>query len=153
MNNEQQVVAKMMIRKPVHEVFDAFIDPSKTTKFWFSKSSGKLNEHSGVTWRWETYNLDIQVSVLEIEDNKSILLSWGEGIYYSKIKWDFQDLGNNKTFVIITNFDFKMTEKNMHNHMIDSTGGFTLVLAGAKAFLEHSIQLGLVEDKWPKEMW
>jgi hypothetical protein len=31
----------------------------------------------------------------------------------------------------------------------DSTGGFTLVLAGLKALLEHNIQLNLVGDRFP----
>lgn len=33
--------------------------------------------------------------------------------------------------------------------MIDSTGGFTQVLAGLKALLEHGIELGLVRDSHP----
>jgi hypothetical protein len=32
----------------------------------------------------------------------------------------------------------------------NSTEGFTLVLAGAKAYLEHHIQLNLVLDRFPK---
>jgi uncharacterized protein YndB with AHSA1/START domain len=38
----QAPVAKtgMLIRKPVAEVFEAFLDPDVTTKFWFTKSSG-----------------------------------------------------------------------------------------------------------------
>jgi uncharacterized protein YndB with AHSA1/START domain len=32
----------MLIRKSVSEVFEAFINPDITTKFWFSKSSGRL---------------------------------------------------------------------------------------------------------------
>ena len=32
----------MLIRKPVAEVFEAFVDPDITTKFWFTKSSGRL---------------------------------------------------------------------------------------------------------------
>ena len=36
------VQAQMLIRRPVAEVFNAFADPAVTTKFWFSKSSGKL---------------------------------------------------------------------------------------------------------------
>ena len=31
----------------------------------------------------------------------------------------------------------------------DSTEGFALVLAGAKAWLEHGIQLNLVGDRFP----
>jgi hypothetical protein len=32
---------------------------------------------------------------------------------------------------------------------IDSTGGFSLLLAALKAFLEHGIELNLVEDHAP----
>jgi len=32
---------------------------------------------------------------------------------------------------------------------LDSTGGFTLVLAAAKALLEHNINLNLIADRFP----
>jgi len=32
----------MLIRKPVAEVFEAFVNPNITTKFWFTKSSERL---------------------------------------------------------------------------------------------------------------
>ena len=32
----------MLIRKPAAEVFDAIVNPDITTKFWFSRSSGRL---------------------------------------------------------------------------------------------------------------
>ncbi|EHK53368.1 activator of Hsp90 ATPase 1 family protein [Mesorhizobium alhagi CCNWXJ12-2] len=32
----------MLIRKPVEEVFEAIVNPDITTKFWFSKGSGRL---------------------------------------------------------------------------------------------------------------
>jgi hypothetical protein len=34
-----------------------------------------------------------------------------------------------------------------------STGGFTTVLDGLKAFLEYNIKLNLVADKFPKEVF
>jgi len=40
----------MLIRRPVAEVFEAFIDPDITTQFWFTRSSGRLepaNRSSG----------------------------------------------------------------------------------------------------------
>ena len=41
---ERAPVAKtgILIRKPVADVFEAFIDPNVTTKFWFTKGSGRL---------------------------------------------------------------------------------------------------------------
>lgn len=39
MLTQQPVVkAEMLIRKPVEEVFEAFVDPAVTTRFWFTKS-------------------------------------------------------------------------------------------------------------------
>ena len=43
----------MLIRKPVAEVFEAFINPDITTKFWFTKSSGRLEPDKQVQWDWE----------------------------------------------------------------------------------------------------
>ncbi len=34
--------ASMLIRRPVGEVFRAFVDPEITTRFWFTESSGGL---------------------------------------------------------------------------------------------------------------
>ncbi len=58
--------AEMLIRKPVAEVFEAFINPEITTKFWFTKSSGKLEAGKEVTWTWEMYNASAPVKVLEV---------------------------------------------------------------------------------------
>ena len=40
--------AEMLIRRPVAEVFEAFINPTITTKFWFTRSSGRLEPGSQV---------------------------------------------------------------------------------------------------------
>jgi uncharacterized protein YndB with AHSA1/START domain len=32
----------MLIRKPVSEVFEAFVNPAITAKFWFTKGSDRL---------------------------------------------------------------------------------------------------------------
>ena len=71
MNNlqlTQAPVAKaaMLIRKPVSEVFEAFIDPAITTRFWFTKSNGRLEPGKRITWTWEMYNVSTEVEVKEI---------------------------------------------------------------------------------------
>ena len=57
------VECQMMIRKPIAQVFQAFVDPTITTKFWFTKSSGKLEENKTITWEWEMYNVSTEVKV------------------------------------------------------------------------------------------
>lgn len=142
----------MAIRKPIQDVFNAFIDPAITTKFWFTKSTGRLEVGNHLDWTWEMYNLTVPVFVKEIVDNKKIVLEMGSGAQQSKVEWQFQELNPNKTFVIITNYDLPGTGDDLINQIRDSTGGFTLVLAGLKAYLEHGVELNLVLDKFPKEL-
>lgn len=49
------VKVEMLIRKPVHEVFEAFINPGITSKFWFTKGSGRLEAGTRVQWEWAMY--------------------------------------------------------------------------------------------------
>jgi len=144
--------AEMMIRKPIAEVFEAFIDPAITTKFWFTKSTGRLETGKQVDWIWEMYQLTIPVLIKEIELNKRIFIEWGTGEHQSTAEWIFKAYGPSKTYVKITNADLQGTGEELVNKRIDSTGGFTMVVAGLKAWLEHGIELNLVGDKFPKEL-
>jgi uncharacterized protein YndB with AHSA1/START domain len=51
---DEPIVAKaeMLIRSPVSSVFDAFVDPAITSKFWFSQGSAKLEVAKTVRWDW-----------------------------------------------------------------------------------------------------
>jgi hypothetical protein len=52
--------------------------------------------------------------------------------------------------VTITNHGFRGGDDEVVAQALDSMGGFTLVLAGAKALLEHGIELNLVADRHPQ---
>ncbi|WP_373228543.1 SRPBCC family protein [Cohnella sp.] len=136
--------AEMLIRKPVEEVFEAFIDPAITTKFWFTKSSGRLESGKNVQWDWEMYGASADVDVKEVEENKRILIELG-----TTVEWIFTPRAENETFVSIINTGFEGDGDDIVKQAIDSTEGFTIVLCGLKALLEHNIVLNLVADKAP----
>ena len=58
--------AEMLIRKPVAEVFEAFVDPEITRRFWFTKSTGRLETGKHIVWTWEMYDMSIDVDVKEV---------------------------------------------------------------------------------------
>ncbi len=58
---------------------------------------------------------------------------------------------DNTTFVSITNTGFSGDGDEIVKQAIESTEGFTLVLSGLKALLEHNIILNLVPDRFPKD--
>lgn len=141
------IVAQMLIRKPAKEVFNAFIDPAITTKFWFTKSSGKLEAGQTVTWEWEMYQAATQVSVKEIIPHQKISTQWGKPA--TTVDYEFTAVDENSTYVEIKNYGFNLDPDEMIKAVMDNTGGFTTVLDGAKAYLEFGLQLNLVGDKFP----
>jgi uncharacterized protein YndB with AHSA1/START domain len=144
------VKAGMLIRKSPEKVFEAFVNPEITTKFWFTRSTGRLEIGKHIVWTWEMYNVSAQVIVKEIEPNKRILIEWGDPGEMTEVEWTFTQYENDSTYVSITNTGFKGNGDSVVAQALDSTGGFTTVLDGAKAWLEHGIELNLIEDKFPK---
>jgi uncharacterized protein YndB with AHSA1/START domain len=146
LNQEPIVKAEMLIRKPVKEVFEAFVNPEITSKFWFTKGSGRLETGGRVRWDWEMYGVSADIDVKEIEDNKRILIDFGDG---TTAEWIFTPRAVDETFVSIINKGFQGDGDAIVNHAIDSMGGFTMVLCALKALLEHNINLNVVADKAP----
>jgi uncharacterized protein YndB with AHSA1/START domain len=142
--------AEMLIRKPVAEVFEAFINPAITSKFWFTKSSGRLEPDKQIQWDWEMYNASVQVHVKAVEQNRRILIEWTGYSGLTTVEWIFRPLTDDTTFVSITEAGFRGDGDEVVKQALDSTGGFTWVLAGLKALLEHNIILNLVADRFPE---
>ena len=141
--------AEMLIRKPVAEVFEAFVDPAITSKFWFTKGSGRLDTDREVTWEWGMYNFSIQIHVKEIEKNRKILIDWPGYGTPTTVEWIFTARPDGTTFVSITNQGFSGEDDEIVKQAIASTEGFTFVLSGLKALLEHGVVLNLVADRFP----
>lgn len=106
------VETAMLIRRPVAEVFEAFADPAVTSRFWFTRGSGRLEPGRTVRWDREMDGHSVDVKVKAVEPDRRIVIEW-EG------------------------------EPDA------SMGGFTIVLCGAKALLEHDIALNLIADRYP----
>src|SRR5205823_11997541 len=150
---EQVPITKtgMLIRKPVADVFEAFVNPDITTKFWFTRSSGRLEVGKHVQWDWEMYGISIQVTAKMIEPGRRIVLEWpGYGGAPTTVEWAFMPHEGGTTFVTITEAGFTADGDNLVKQVTSSTQGFSLVLAGLKALLEHNVRLNLVADRYPK---
>ena len=141
--------AAMLIRKPVAEVFEAFINPEITSKFWFTKGSGRLEPRKRVQWEWEMYGISVPVDVQSVERNTRIVVQWPGRKAPMTVEWIFTP-HEEGTFVAITHSGFDGDGDELVNQVTDSTQGFTLVLAGLKTLLEHNVTLNLVRDRYPK---
>jgi uncharacterized protein YndB with AHSA1/START domain len=141
----------MLIRKPAAEVFEAIVNPQITTQFWFTRSSGRLEVGKTTRWDWEMYDVSADVTAKTIEPNRLVVIEWPGYSGPTRVEWTFTPLKEG-TFVGVTESGFTGTGDELAKYVADSTQGFTLMLAGLKAFLEHGIRLNLTGDRFPKDL-
>ena len=146
-----QPVAKieLLIRRPVAQVFDAFVNPEAITKFWFNRTSGPLVADQSVTWYWDLHEASTKVRVLALEQDRRIYIEWDvDSDSPSRVEWTFEERADRGTYVSVVNSGFDRDADDVIDRIVDSTGGFALVLAAAKAYLEHGISLNIVADRF-----
>ena len=140
-------VVGMLIRRPIAEVFRAFVDPAVTTRFWFTDGSGTLEPGAVVIWTWAMYGVSTEVVVKVVETDRRILIDWDNRTTPTEVEWRFEPRGDH-AWVTVENRGFADDADGVAK-ALDSTGGFALVLAGAKIWLEHGIEPGFVVDRHP----
>src|SRR5262245_61575314 len=138
------VQAQMLIRKPASAVFQSFVDPSITSKFWFSRGSARLEQGKTVEWFWDMYGVSAQVAVKAIEQDRRILIEWP-----SRVEWTFTPHSDGTTMVRISVSGFTGSDDEIVAQAVDSMGGFSLALAAGKASLEQGVELNVVADHNP----
>lgn len=136
--------ACMLIRRPAAEVFEAFVDPAVTSRFWFTRGSGRLATGARVRWDWEMYGVGTDVLVKALEPARRILIDWDTADDPTEVEWLFEARGG-ETFVTVENRGFDDSPAGAAR-ALDSTGGFNLVMAAAKVWLEHGISPCIIED-------
>jgi len=140
------ITAEMLIRRPVGTVYEAFVDPAVTTKFWFTRSSGRLEEGVRVRWDWDMYGVGDDILVKKLEPNRRLEIEFSDG---TTAEWTFTARKEGGTFVSIVNYGFAGSEEEKTAQAVDAMGGYTMVLCALKALLEHGVRLNVVADKAP----
>ncbi|MFK0115222.1 SRPBCC family protein [Streptomyces sp. NPDC090994] len=141
--------ASMIVRRPPAEVFEAFADPSVTTRFWYSESSGRMVPGAELRWEWAVYGASVQVRVEAVEAGRLIRFAWGDQDQPTLVEMTFAPYAADATLVRVTETGFQGSGDDVVAWLDDTVGGFTTVLCALKALLEHGIELGAVADHHP----
>jgi uncharacterized protein YndB with AHSA1/START domain len=135
----------MLIRRPPEEVFQAFVDPAMTTKFWFTKSSGTTRPGAVLQWDWEMFGVSTKVRVKEVEDKSRIRFEWDDD-KPTTVEVRFVPWREDATYVQVTETGFSGDGDEIVSRVAGSMGGFYQVLCALKALLEHNVVLTVVLD-------
>jgi uncharacterized protein YndB with AHSA1/START domain len=135
---------RQLIRRPVDEVFRAFIEPEMLKRFWLSNASAPLETGRRVRWDFMVPGVSAEIHVKEVKPNRSIAIGWDDG---TKVLWKFDARADGTTVVEIENSGFSGEPHEAVATAIESTQGFTIVLCDLKTLLESGKSMSLVRDK------
>lgn len=139
-NQTLEIKAALQISKPVNEVFEAIVDPTKMSNYFISKGSGRMEEDKEITWQFPEFDMDFPVRIIKIERNKFISFHWDMDGIELLVEMTLVPRDSNSTVVTIK-------EKGRNNDeagikwLKGNTEGWANFLACLKAYLEYGINL------------
>jgi uncharacterized protein YndB with AHSA1/START domain len=142
MSNEKlEIKATIQIQKPVQEVFEAIVDPSKMSNYFIADGSGRMEQDTQVIWHFPEFTVDVPVRVGKIEKDKYISFSWdGEGGKELLVEIILTSKGATDTLISVTEKEMENNEAGI-KWLKSNTEGWANFLACLKAYLEYEINL------------
>jgi uncharacterized protein YndB with AHSA1/START domain len=135
-----EIKAAIQISKPVHEIFEAIVDPEKMSNYFISRGSARMEEGKQIIWKFPEFKEEFPVSIVKIDDDKYISYYWDSDGISTLVEITLTPKNGNSTLVTVT-------EKSMNNDeagikwLKGNTEGWANFLACLKAWLEFGINL------------
>ena len=135
--------AKMLIRCPALEAFDAFVQPDRITRFWLKGTSGPLAQGAQVEWQFMVPGATERVNVTAFIQPNRIAFAWADSRLGVDIR--FVEIQSGTTVVSVEVRGFEGADGT--DQVVNATEGFSIVLCDLKVLLESGRSANLVKDK------
>ena len=134
------------IAKPVHEVFEAVIDPKQLSHYFTTGGAeGRLEKGATVTWDFHDFPGAFPVHVIDVVKDKQIVLRWDAppdgdpaGNYETTVTMTFEGLEDGRTLVRIHEAGWRENEAGQ-KASYGNCEGWTGMLAAMRVWLEYGI--------------
>lgn len=128
---------KIKIARSAHDVFEAFVDPSKIGNFWFSSSSKRWEPGKTITLRYEEYQAEGEITIKEIVTDKKISFEWDYGTIHL-VTITLTAIDNTTTVVEVCEEEFPESADAIPL-IVGNKEGWVYMLTCLKGYLEHGI--------------
>ena len=71
-NKKLEIKVALKMQKPLHEVFEAIVDPSKMVNYFIKKSTGRIEEGKTLNWSFPEVDMEFPIRVVKVEKNKNV---------------------------------------------------------------------------------
>lgn len=134
-----EITSKMRFDKSTSEVFEALVDSEKIGNYWFSNSSGRLEEGKKITWIYQEYNAELTIKVIEVERDKRIVYKWGEDEQETTVTFYLRKEQDGSTVLEVTESGFNTNDPEIVNILLGQKEGWMYMLTCLKGYLENGI--------------
>ncbi|MEO8685027.1 MAG: SRPBCC family protein [Devosia sp.] len=137
------------ISKPVHDVFEAVVDPKLLSGYFTTGGAkGRLETGATVTWDFHDFPGAFPVHVVEVVPDQRIVLNWAAadgtpdqgGSYETTVTMIFEGLEDGRTLVTIAERGWRDTAAGQ-KAAYGNCEGWTGMLCALKVYIEHGINL------------
>ena len=134
------------IARPLHDVFEAVVDPDQLSKFFTTGGAkGRLETGATVTWDFADFPGAFPVEVVEVETDRRIVLQWqatdsADDHYSTTVTMEFDALDDGRTLVTIAEEGWRDTAAGQEASY-GNCEGWTGMLCAMKVWLEHGVNL------------
>lgn len=137
------------IGRPVHEVFEAVVDPKQLSGYFTTGGAqGRLETGATVTWDFHDFPGAFPVQVVEVVPDRKIVLRWAAadgdaesgGSYDTTVTMRFEPLDDGRTRVSIAEQGWRENPAGL-KAAFGNCEGWTGMLCALKVYIEHGINL------------
>ncbi|MBB4632189.1 SRPBCC family protein [Sphingosinicella soli] len=144
------------IAKPVHDVFEAVVDPAQLSEYFTTGGAkGRLETGATVTWDFHDFPGAFPVHVIEVVPDTRVVLEWqategeapnvdggaiAEVDYRTRVTMSFQALDDGRTLVEIAEEGWRENQGAL-SASYGNCQGWSQMLCALKIWIEHGINL------------
>ncbi len=129
------------INKPIAEVFDAVINPTKIVGYFCDKADAPLVEGQTVHWTWSAKPVTHPVKVKQIIPNSKVVIEWPSASGGTTIaEMTFSSLEAGRTMVKVSESGWPTTEDGV-KASYRNCEGWQHMISCMKCYLQHGIDL------------
>ena len=140
-NKTLDIKVGLLMQKPVHEVFEAIVDPAKMSDYFISNSSGRMEAGRELIWKFPEMDMEFPIRVDKIEKDKYLSYYWKDfDGTETLVEITLTPKENNSTFVVVTEKSRNNDDAGI-NWLKGNTEGWANFLACLKAYLDYGINL------------
>jgi len=137
-----EIETSLKIQKPVHEVFEAIVDPKKMSNYFISKSTGRIEQEKTLTWQFPEMDLEFPVRINNVQTDQFISYDWDnfEDGVTTTVEIQLKQMDDDEAFVTVREKSRDNDEAGI-KWLKGNTAGWANFLACLKAYLEYGINL------------